>query len=159
MIDNQYTNLWDRPGFFIRRLHQIHVAMFLHECDEFEITPVQFAVISVLYDGASLDQRTLAATIGVDRNTAADVVRRLNRRGLVSHKKNKKDRRAKLARITEEGKRIVELVYPHMIRSQKRFMEPLTQEEAAQFNYLLEKLLLANNDAGRTELQPQKIGN
>ncbi len=154
MTDNRYTNLWDRPGFFIRRLHQIHVAMFLQECDEFDITPVQFGIICVLYDGVVLDQRTLAAKIGVDRNTTADVVRRLSRRGLVNHTKNENDRRAKLAQITEEGKRIVEQVYPHMRRAQERFVEPLTPEETDQFNCLIEKLLLANNDAGRTELQP-----
>ncbi len=154
MTDNHYSNLWDRPGFFIRRLHQIHVAMFLQGCEEFDITPVQYAIVCVLYNGAILDQRTLAAKIGVDRNTAADVVRRLNRRGLVSHTKSKNDRRAKLAQITEEGKRVVERVYPHMRRAQERFVEPLTPEENDQFNYLIEKLLLANNDAGRTELQP-----
>ncbi len=154
MTDNRYTYLWDRPGFFIRRLHQIHVAMFLQECDEFDITPVQYAVISVLYDGVPLDQKTLATKIGADRNTTADVIRRLNRRGLVSHTININDRRAKLAQITEEGKRVVEGVYPLMWRAQERFIDPLTPEEADQLQYLLKKMLLANNDAGRTELQP-----
>lgn len=154
MAKNCYTNLWDRPGFFIRRLHQIHVAMFLEECEEFDITPVQFGVISVLYDGDSMDQRTLAKKIGADRNTTADVIRRLNRRGYLTHTVNDNDRRAKLAQITEAGKRVVEQVYPLMWKAQERFVDPLTEEEAQQFQHLLQKILLANNDAGRAELQP-----
>ena len=70
MTENRYTYLWDRPGFFIRRLHQIHVAMFLEECEKFDITPVQYGVVSVLYEGEALDQKTIAAKIGVDRNTS-----------------------------------------------------------------------------------------
>ena len=85
---------------------------------------------------------------------AADVIRRLNRRGLVSHTVSNHDRRAKLAQITAEGKRVVEGVYPLMWQAQKRFIDPLTAEEAAQLHHLLEKMLLANNDAGRAELQP-----
>lgn len=152
--DNQYTNLWVRPGFLIRRLHQIHVGMFLQECGEFDVTPVQFGILCVLYEGVALDQNSVATKIGVDRNTAADVIRRLSRRGLVSQMTNENDRRAKIAQITEEGKRIVERVHPLMTRSQERFVEPLTQTEVAQLHHLLEKLLVANNDAGRTELQP-----
>ena len=154
MTERRYTYLWDRPGFFIRRLHQIHVAMFLQECEAFDITPVQYGVISVLYDDEPVDQRTLATKIGADRNTTADVIRRLSRRGLVSSTTNDKDRRAKLTQITEEGKRVVEQVYPLMWRAQERFVEPLTSEEADQLQHLLQKMLLANNSEGRTELQP-----
>lgn len=154
LTGNQYTNLWVRPGFLIRRLHQIHVGMFLEECSEFDVTPVQYGILCVLYDGDSLDQRSVAAKIGVDRNTAADVIRRLSRRGLVSQMTNENDRRAKIAQITAEGKRIVEQVHPLMTRSQERFVEPFSPEEATQLHELLEKLLLSINSVGRTELQP-----
>ena len=42
------ARLWDRPGFLIRRLHQIHVALFLEECRGFDVTPVQYAVLTAL---------------------------------------------------------------------------------------------------------------
>ena len=79
-----YTDLWSRPGFLIRRLHQLHVAIFLEECGDYDVTPVQYAVLSVLYRGKALDQVSVAAEVGIDRNNAADVLRRLERRDLSS---------------------------------------------------------------------------
>ena len=38
--------LSQRPGFLIRRLHQIHVALFQEACGEFEITPLQYSATS-----------------------------------------------------------------------------------------------------------------
>ncbi|MDB5652414.1 MAG: hypothetical protein JWQ94_27 [Tardiphaga sp.] len=38
--------LWSRPGFLVRRLHQISVASFLEEMASLEITSVQVATMS-----------------------------------------------------------------------------------------------------------------
>jgi len=98
-----FDNLSDRPGHIIRRLHQIHVALFLEECADYNLTPVQFGVLTVLSHGKVRDQVTIAKMIGVDRNTAADVLRRLARRGLLERPDNPADKRTKLAKITAEG--------------------------------------------------------
>ena len=36
--------LWSRPGFLVRRLNQIHYAMFFEECAESGITPVHSGI-------------------------------------------------------------------------------------------------------------------
>jgi len=149
-----YTDLWNRPGFLIRRLHQIHVAMFLEECDDFNITPVQFGVLSVLYDRQSLDQVSIAKQLGVDRNTVADVVRRLERRGLLERPPSLKDKRAKLTRITTEGQTFVDAVQPAMIEAQRRLAKPLNPEEYALLMQLMSKLIQENNDASRAPMHP-----
>ena len=63
--DSIFQNLTDRPGHLIRRLHQIHVALFLEECGKHDLTPVQFGVLTVLVDGTVRDQVTIASMIGV----------------------------------------------------------------------------------------------
>ena len=49
-----------RPGYLIRRLHQIHVALFQDACGEFEVTPLNFSgpvrLLSTL-DGAVQNQQ------------------------------------------------------------------------------------------------------
>ena len=60
-----FSELWSRPGYLVRRLHQIHVAIFLEECSEFNLTPVQFGVLTVLYEGEALEQSTIAKQIGI----------------------------------------------------------------------------------------------
>lgn len=148
-----FSNLWSRPGYLVRRLHQIHVALFLEECREFNLTPVQFGVLTVLYEGEALEQVTIASQIGVDRNTAADVIRRLERRGLLLRPASIQDKRAKLAKITDEGKHLVDAVQPAMIQAQQRFVNPLNDEEHDQLMGLMEKLLNENNEESRAPLR------
>lgn len=145
----EFTDLRDRPGHLIRRLHQIHVAIFLEECSEFNLTPVQFGVLNVLYDGKTLEQVAIAGHLGIDRNNAADVIRRLESRGLLQRPTSTKDRRAKLARITEKGRRLVDDVFPAMAEAQRRFVSPLSDDEYAQLMHLMEKLIVENNEASR----------
>ena len=152
-----FTNLWDRPGFLIRRLHQIHVALFLEECSEFNITPLQFAVLTVLYDRETLDQVTIANQIGADRNTVADVIRRLERRGLLERPVSVADKRAKLARITDEGHLFVEAVQPRMIAAQRRLTKPLEREEYDVLMKLMRNLMQENNEASRAPMRPDVL--
>lgn len=148
-----FTDLWNRPGFLIRRLHQIHVAMFLEECDEFGVTPVQFGVLTVLNTQDTLDQISIANLIGVDRNTVADVVRRLAIRGLIERPESVNDKRAKLARITQQGREFVNAVQPSMIAAQRRFTNPLSREENEILMRLLRKIIDENNDASRAPMR------
>ncbi|OED39412.1 hypothetical protein AB833_15460 [Chromatiales bacterium (ex Bugula neritina AB1)] len=148
-----FTSLWNRPGFLIRRLHQIHVAIFLDECNEFNVTPVQFGVLTVLNTQESLDQVTIASSIGVDRNTTADVIRRLEARGLIERPASVTDKRAKLARITEAGRQFVASVQPAMIDAQRRLTKTLSREENEQLMRLMRKLINDNNDASRAPMR------
>ncbi len=149
-----FSDLRRRPGHLIRRLHQIHVALFLEECQEFNLTPVQFGVLTVLNDHGTLDQVTIASLLGIDRNTAADVIRRLERRELLERPASITDKRAKLASITEKGHKIVDAVQPAMFNAQRRFVKPLNDEEYKRLMELMEKLIQENNEEGRAPWRP-----
>jgi len=71
------------PGTYIRRLQQIAVAIFLQETEPFGLTPVQYAALAAVRRLPGVDQRTLAATIGLDTSTTGGVIDRLEARGLV----------------------------------------------------------------------------
>ncbi len=148
-----YTDLWSRPGFLIRRLHQLHVAVFLEECGDYDVTPVQYAVLSVLYRGEALDQVSVAAEVGIDRNNAADVLRRLERRGFVERIASRTDKRAKLNRITSAGRSFVEDAHAAMERAQDRFTGSLNKRDRERFIDLLQKVMVDNNDSGRAPLK------
>ena len=156
MIENSadFSNLIDRPGHLIRRLHQIHVALFLEECSEYNLTPVQFGVLTVLANGRARDQVTIAKMIGVDRNTVADVIRRLVRRQLLDRYDNPGDKRTKFTKITSEGKHLIDRVQPGMIEAQRRLISPLSDEEYIRFMELSQKLIKANDLSGRAPWSP-----
>src|SRR6266446_4438111 len=68
--------LWGRPGFLLRRLHQIHYALFFEECAGFDITPVQYGLLTTVSLNPDLDQNSLARELGIDRTNVADVLNR-----------------------------------------------------------------------------------
>lgn len=150
---DRYESLWDRPGFLVRRLHQIHVAMFHEECGNFSITPVQFGLLTILEGKSPLDQVTLAAEVGIDRTNVADVIKRLESRGLVERRANQSDRRTRLVSITEDGRVFRRHVQKCMEIAQERFLAPLNEEDRRVFMRLLRNLIETNNETGRATLR------
>jgi len=149
----KYDDLWGRPGYLVRRLNQIHMGMFAEACDGFDLTAVQYAVLSVLYGGEDFDQLSLSKAVGIDRTSGADVIKRLVRRGLATREPSIADRRARVVRITDKGRAFVRQVRPLMESAQDSFIAPLTCEERDTFMKLLRKLIEANNNASRAPMK------
>src|SRR6266540_3919666 len=108
--------LWGRPGYLLRRLHQIHYALFFEECAGFDITPVQYGLLTTLSLNPDLDQNSLARELGIDRTNVADVLNRLARRGLLQRRRSADDGRMVLARLTRPGERLTRKMYRPMRR-------------------------------------------
>ena len=75
----------DQPGHYIRRLHQISVAIFLQETEPHGVTPVQYAALQTVNNQPGVDQRTLARAIGLDTSTVAGVVAQVVATPLEAH--------------------------------------------------------------------------
>jgi hypothetical protein len=63
--------LWSRPGYLIRRLHQIHCALFLEECRESGLTPVQYGLLTALTFRGGGHPRARPGGRGGDTSTPA----------------------------------------------------------------------------------------
>lgn len=144
--------LAERPGFLIRRLHQIHVALFHDECGSYGLTPVQYSVISAL-DGFELDQKQLGQKVGIDRASTTEVLRRLEKAGWIDRRKCPEDGRRQLARLTPKGKRLVDEVTESALQAHDRTLEPLTKAERARFIRYMGKIVSTNNEHGRASLK------
>ncbi|MCK8787828.1 MarR family transcriptional regulator [Roseomonas sp. NAR14] len=144
--------LWRRPGYLVRRLHQLHNALFFSECEGFDITPVQYGVLTTLSLLPGSDQNTLAQEVGLDRTNVADVLVRLERRGLVRRQRGEADRRTVLAWLTADGEALLKAMYAVMRRSQERLLAPLAPAEREQFLGMLLRLIDAHNQHGRAAL-------
>lgn len=152
MKSRLYKDIWTRPGYLIRRLHQVHIGLFVEECADKDLTPIQFGILSVLYNGEEMDQLTLSNSVGIDRTSGADVIKRLERRDLLHRRTSEFDRRAKIITITRQGKKFVDEFRPSMARAQERLVAPLNEKEREQFILLVGKMLQANDAASRAPL-------
>ena len=143
------VDLANLPGHRIRRLHQISVALFMEETQDYGITPVQFAALQAVADSPGLDQRTLARTIGFDTSTIGGVIDRLETRGLLARHADPADRRVRLLELTSEGKKLLRDVTPAMLRAQQRMLEPLSLRQHDEFMRMMEMLLAAHQTPSR----------
>ncbi len=142
-----------RPGFLIRRLHQIHTALFIEECAEFGVTPVQYSVLTAIEEQSALEQARLAQEVGVDRATLANVVARLEARGLLRRTTTKADRRLKRVVLTAKGKRLLNQMTQPARRAHERTIDALPPVQRAAFLQALAQLVDAGNDFGRAPLR------
>ncbi|MDZ5453398.1 MarR family winged helix-turn-helix transcriptional regulator [Labrys sp. ZIDIC5] len=130
------------PGHLIRRLHQLSVATFTQKTQEagFDLTQLQFAVLSVLEENPEIDQATLAMLVDMDKVTIGDVVSRLEARDLIRRVVKKTDRRARTLTLTTGGKTLLADVRPLVIEIQADILGSLSPEERDDFMALIIKV-------------------
>lgn len=147
------------PGFLIRRLNQIYLALFAEESAGFEITPVQLNVLSAVAREAGRDQSAIARETGIDRATMASVVARLEIAKLLRRTIGQTDQRQKLLFLTARGKTIVSRMQDPVLRASERVLAPLSAKEQKVFLTLLASLVEGGNHNARTEfLPPDRAG-
>lgn len=146
------------PGHLLRRCHQISVAIFIHECEPFDLTPLQFSVLAALGAQGPQDQATLGGAVALDRTTVAVVVRNLEERGLALRSPSTEDRRAKIVEITPEGAALLEAAMPAVDGAQERMVAPLTENERRTLLRLLSKMARENNGLSRAPMRVKRKG-
>src|SRR5258708_20087475 len=70
-------DLYKKPGHLIRRLQQIAVALFVMECEAFDLTPIQYASLTVIREVPDLDATRLSSLVALVRATLAKGIERL----------------------------------------------------------------------------------
>src|ERR1700734_2349679 len=145
--------LFGRPGFLIRRLHQLHCALFLEETRGYDITPVQYSLMTALAARGELEQNSLALEIGLERTSVAEVVPRLQRRGLLARRRSTDDGRVKLVRLTRKGGALLRRMAPKVRRAHDRTIDQLAGPERDLFLLQLIELVGANKHVGRVRLR------
>lgn len=98
-----------------------------------EITPLQYTALTVLERRADLSTAQLARNSFVTDQSAADMVRVLADRGLISRVPDTADRRRRVLRLTAAGQDLLDEVREAVRSVETRMLSPLTPAEAADF--------------------------
>lgn len=150
--------LWSRPGYLVRRLHQIGVAIFLEEMDALPLTPVQFGALTIISERPGIEQSVLGQELGIDRVNVGDVVLRLINNGFARREVSTRDRRFKEVFLTAAGETLMTEGLARLKTVQDRLLQPLQPEQREVFLELLMVLIDGNNGVGRAPLQLAERG-
>ena len=136
--------LEQRPGFLIRRLHQIHVALFQKTCAGFEITPLQYSLLSALAKRGTADQTTLAADVALDRTTTTGALKRLQSRRFIARSVHEGDRRAQLCRLTKAGATLLRQMEMAARAAHLETVADLSKVDQKRFIAMMQQIVTAN---------------
>ncbi len=133
--------LEQRPGYLIRRLHQIHVALFQEKCAAFEITPLQYSLLTALAARGTADQSTLAADIALDRTTTTGALKRLQSRHFVDRAVAHGDRRAQVCRLTKAGRALLRKMERSARAAHLETVADLSKADQKRFIAMMQKIV------------------
>ncbi len=141
-----------RPGFLIRRAHQIANSVFIDMCRAEELTPSQYGVLYLLQHDGPTDQTAIARLVGLDRSTTGLVVGGLARRGLLRKQPSSLDKRRSALTLTPRGRALLERCEPLAAQVKETLLAAFSRAERAEFLRLLKKFTAANNHLSRARV-------
>lgn len=127
------TRLHRSPLHLLHRAGQCAGDLFHAEMKDGNLTPRQLAVLVAVGDNEGSSQTGLVDRTGIDRSTLADIVRRLQKKGLLQRRRTKEDARAYAVKLTEEGRRTLQAAEPLAKRADERILDALPSRQREQF--------------------------
>jgi MarR family transcriptional regulator, temperature-dependent positive regulator of motility len=76
------------------------------------IRPRQLEILVAIAENEGLNQADVAERTGIDRATVTQIVVRLVREGLLQRRRSRQDARAKILRLTDGGRRLLDAADP-----------------------------------------------
>lgn len=151
--ESSLDELYRRPGFLLRRAHQISVALFLEETTALGLTTTQYGTMVILRAQGSLDQVSIATLVGIDRSTTALVVSKLEEAGYIERRDDSVDKRRKIITLSTAGHAMLDQVAAPAQRARKRALDAFSTKDAAKFLTLLEHFVDVFNEHTRAPIR------
>src|SRR5215510_13240934 len=121
------------PIHLLHRAGQCAGDIFQAEMKIEGLTPRQLAVLMTVSQNEGLSQTGLVERTGIDRSTLADIVRRMQRKGLLQRRRTREDARAYAVRLTDEGRKALRTAEPLARKVDDRILDALPDRQRDQF--------------------------
>ncbi|MEZ5773602.1 MAG: MarR family transcriptional regulator [Hyphomicrobiaceae bacterium] len=127
------TSLDASPVHLLHRAGQFAAELFADEMGEEGLTPRQYAVLKTIAENEGLSQTGLVERTGIDRSTLADVVRRMQKKGLIQRRRTKQDARAYAVKLSEAGWNALKSADPGASRVDEKLLAALPERRRQEF--------------------------
>lgn len=121
------------PSHLLHRAQQLAADLFQHLITEDKITLRQFVLLAAIAEREGANQSELVRTTGIDRSTLADMVQRMEGRGLLSREKANGDGRANSVSLTQAGRELLADVSPRVAAADAAILDALSKGKRQAF--------------------------
>jgi MarR family transcriptional regulator, transcriptional regulator for hemolysin len=141
----QYTCCVETPdpnvGYLINRIARLSQRWLDARLKKFGIAGAAVPVLALLKSGEQLTQRELASRIGIEQPTMAQLLKRMERDGLIVRRANPEDGRSAHISLTDQATRRLPAVRRAMQEGYNLVTESFSERELATLFQLLERYL------------------
>ena len=131
-------------GYQLRRAQLVVFQNFARHLQSFEVTPTQFAVLTLIEANDGLSQRALSSAVGTDQSSLVSLLDRLQARGWVERRKSERDRRYHVLSLTADGRTQLREIEKLVRQQDETLSRGLTAGERAELMRLLGRLTNAH---------------
>ncbi|CAM7488923.1 MarR family winged helix-turn-helix transcriptional regulator [Citrobacter sedlakii] len=123
----------------LRQLFQQHTARWQYELPE--LTKPQYAVMRAIAERPGIEQVDLTEAAVSTKATLAEMLSRMEKRGLVRRENDPLDKRRRFVFLTAQGEALLTTTMPLGNRVDEEFLGRLSEEEREQFTRLVRKMM------------------
>lgn len=140
--------LEDVPSHLLRRAHFKAEELFASTFRDEGVTPRQKATLVLLYQEPGMSQNALAERLAMDRNTVAEMVRRMAASGLIRRTPAPDDARANQLFLAQAGATLLDSVMPRDAAVDEALLARLPPEYRPLFLKCLRLIVEHGSDRG-----------
>ncbi|WP_188435139.1 MarR family winged helix-turn-helix transcriptional regulator [Microbacterium murale] len=127
-------------GNLIRRAQQLHLSTWARVASP-DISSTQYSILAVLERLGAASQRELGDEVDLDRSTVADLVRRMEKSGLITRQRAAGDARRNVVALTAHGAAERERLAPLVVEVQRELTAHMDSAESAALFRVLWQML------------------
>jgi len=107
------------------------------------VTPVQYAVLHLLWERDGQQSSELGERLRLDSATMTGLLDRLVQNGLVERRSNSKDRRVNLIHLTNRGMELKDILNDKVEQAHQEVLKDFSEEEVALLKSFLSRIALS----------------
>lgn len=131
--------LRNKAFHLLRQLFQQHTARWQQALPD--LTKPQYAVMRAIAERPGIEQVNLMEAAVSTKATLAEMLSRMETRGLVRRENDPLDKRRRFVYLTPEGEALLKVSMPLGNQVDEEFLGRLNDEERAQFALLIKKMM------------------
>lgn len=124
----------------LMRVHGLFEKVVKEDAGRYNLNVTEFAVMELLYNRGEQPIQKIGQRILIASSSTTYVVDKLCNKGFVERRPDEKDRRVTFASITEEGRELMEKLYPEHAKRLMNLFEELSLSEITDMREKLKRI-------------------
>lgn len=134
--------LSDCINFILTRAQNSVFTHFKNKLAQFDVTPVQYAILKCLWDNGDQSPTQLSQALFLDTSTITGILARMERKDLIKRMHSKTDRRAVTIRIKPIGKKLQPQIELAISEANNEVLSSLSGDELDQLREYINRIIL-----------------